>query len=114
MARRKSGPGSPTNIEVDKTTLGRALKSRRLVVPGFQRVYSWQLSRVKKLFGDFQAAMTRGQDSYFLGMIAFQATNPPCVIDGQQRLATTCIFLAAVRDAYLELGATEEAASITN
>jgi Protein of unknown function DUF262/Protein of unknown function (DUF1524) len=111
---KKSGSSSPTNIEVDKTTLGRILKSRRLVVPGFQREYSWQQHRVKKLFSDFQAAMTKGQDSYFLGTIVFQGTNPPSVIDGQQRLATTCIFLAAVRDAYLSLGATDEAKSITD
>jgi hypothetical protein len=111
---KRLASGSPTNIEVDKTTLGRVLKSRRLVVPGFQREYSWHAGRVKKLFSDFQSAMTKGQDSYFLGTIVFQATNPTCVIDGQQRLATTCIFLAAVRDAYLELGATEEAKSITD
>jgi hypothetical protein len=111
---RKPGPASPTNIEVDKTTLGRILRSRRLVVPGFQREYSWHHSRVRKLFSDFQAAMTKGQDSYFLGTVVFQSTNPPSVIDGQQRLATTCIFLAAVRDAYLKLGASDDAASITN
>src|SRR4029077_4007074 len=68
----------------------------------------------KKLFSDFHAAMTKGQDSYFLGTIVFQGTNPPSVIDGQQRLATTCIFLAAVRDAYLDLGAMDEAKSITD
>ena len=60
MAKRSA---SPTSIEVDKTTLGRVLKSRRLVVPGFQREYSWKKGRVDKLFGDFQAAMTRGQPS---------------------------------------------------
>jgi hypothetical protein len=111
---KKSVSSSPTNIEVDKTTLGRVLKSRRLVVPGFQREYSWKKDRVKKLFGDFKSAMTKGQDSYFLGTIVLQSTNPPGLIDGQQRLATTCIFLAAVRDQYLALGAKEEADSITN
>ena len=95
---------SPTNIEVDKTTLGRVLKARRLVVPGFQREYSWHPKRVKKLYSDFQAAMKRDQESYFLGTIVLQNTSPPGLIDGQQRLATTCFFLAAVRDAYLELG----------
>ncbi len=112
MASR-SGAASASNIDVEKTTLGRALKSRRLVVPPFQREYSWEHKRVAKLFSDFKAAMTRGQDSYFLGTVVFQATNPPGVIDGQQRLATTCVFLAAVRDKYLELGANDEAKSIT-
>jgi hypothetical protein len=58
--------------------------------------------------------MTKGQASYFLGTVALQDTHPPGLIDGQQRLATTCIFLAAVRDAYLDLGAKEDADSITN
>src|SRR5262249_52419950 len=113
MAKR-SGPASGTGIDVEKTTLGKMLKSQRLVVPGFQREYSWKPTRVKKLVSDFQAAMTKGQASYFLGTVALQDTHPPGLIDGQQRLATTCIFLAAVRDAYLELGAMDEAHSITN
>ncbi len=112
MAKRQAAL-SPTGIEVDKTTLGRILKSRRIVVPGFQREYSWKPARVKKLFTDFQAAMTKEQESYFLGTVVFQGTNPPSITDGQQRLATTCIFLAAIRDAYLELGAMDEAKSIT-
>jgi Protein of unknown function DUF262/Protein of unknown function (DUF1524) len=113
MAKR-SGPVSGTGIDVEKTTLGKMLKSQRLVVPGFQREYSWKPPRVRKLFSDFHAAMTKGQSSYFLGTVALQDTHPPGLIDGQQRLATTCIFLAAVRDAYLELGAEAEADSITN
>lgn len=113
MAKRSSA-ASPTSIDVEKTTLGRILKAHRLVVPGFQREYAWQVSRVKKLFSDFRTAMTRQQDSYFLGTIVLQGTNPPGLIDGQQRLATTSIFLAAVRDAFRELDADDDADSITN
>jgi hypothetical protein len=113
MAKRRGSTAS-ASIEVEKTTLGRILRSQRLVVPGFQREFSWKPTRVKKLFSDFQTAMTKGQASYFLGYIALQDTQPRGLIDGQQRLATTCIFLAAVRDAYLELGAKDEGDSITN
>src|SRR5438477_8989975 len=112
MAKRR-GSAASASIEVEKTTLGRILRSQRLVVPGFQREFSWKPGRVKKLFSDFQTAMTKGQSSYFLGYIALQDTHPRSLIDGQQRLATTCIFLAAVRDAFLDLGATKEGNSIT-
>ena len=47
--------------------------------------------------------MRKKQSYYFLGTVVLTPGQPPAVIDGQQRLATTCIFLAAVRDAYLRL-----------
>ena len=42
--------------------------------------------------------MGKQQASYFLGTLMFTPGRPQSVIDGQQRLATTMIFLAAVRD----------------
>ena len=92
-----------------QTTLAGALNAGRLVVPPYQRDYSWKPSRVRKLFADFENAMTQRQDAYFVGIVMLTPGDPPCVIDGQQRLATTTIFLSAVRDAFLALGKLEMA-----
>ena len=91
-------------IEVARSTLGGLLAIDRLAIPNFQREYSWKPSRVRKLFDDFHNALAvRHLPSYFLGSIVLTPGKPPAIIDGQQRLATTTIFLAAVRDAFLRL-----------
>ncbi|HZL38083.1 MAG TPA: DUF262 domain-containing HNH endonuclease family protein [Tepidisphaeraceae bacterium] len=99
-------------IEVVRTTLGGALRSAPLRVPNFQREYSWTPARVKKLFDDLNSAMAKRQASYFLGTIVLTPGKPPAVVDGQQRLATTCIFLSAVRDSFLSLGKLQDAKSV--
>src|SRR5436190_13017571 len=80
-------------IEMVKSTLGGALKNGPLRVPAFQREYSWKKDRVTKLFDDFANAMRKNQTSYFMGTVLLTPGRPPCIIDGQQRLATTTIFL---------------------
>lgn len=99
-------------IDVTRSTLAGALRNGPLRVPNFQREYSWQAPRVRKLFADFQTAMLKRQSSYFLGTIVVTPGHPPCIVDGQQRLATTCMFLAAVRDAFIGLGERGEAKTI--
>ncbi len=99
-------------IQVERMTLGGSLRHGPLSVPNHQREYSWKDERVRKLFDDFASAMTKRQASYFMGTIVMTPGRPPRVIDGQQRLATTMIFLAAVRDAFLELGKEGEADSV--
>jgi hypothetical protein len=99
-------------IDVVKTTLGGALKNGPLSIPNYQREYSWTSDRVRKLFDDMNNAMTKNHPSYFLGTIVLTPGQPPGVIDGQQRLATTSIFLSAVRDEFLRLGAEKDAKSI--
>ena len=99
-------------IDVVKTTLGGALRNGPLRVPKFQREYSWVPTRVRKLFDDIHNAMVKRQGSYFLGTVVLTPGSPPCVVDGQQRLATTTIFLAAVRDAFLDMKKEKDAKSV--
>lgn len=85
--------------------IGHLLKDRLFRVPPHQRSYKWDAEEhVRQLFRDVQDAMN-GSESYFLGMIVLKsgATKRDRVeiIDGQQRLATVSIFLAAVRDHFL-------------
>lgn len=80
-----------------------SLLTKSLRLPLHQREYSWEESHVKDLFSDVADAIA-SRPSYFLGTIVITTEDenaPGMVVDGQQRLATTTIFLAAIRDYYL-------------
>jgi Protein of unknown function DUF262/Protein of unknown function (DUF1524) len=87
-------------ISFEHKGIGSVLAQNRLVVPLNQREYSWEEDHVKELFQDFSSALAVKQGAYFLGTLVFTkgANDHPEVSDGQQRLATTSILLAAVRD----------------
>lgn len=87
-------------ISFEHKGIGSVLAQNRLVVPLNQREYSWEEDHVKELFQDFSSALAVKQGAYFLGTLVFTkgANDHPEVSDGQQRLATTTILLAAVRD----------------
>ena len=80
--------------------LGTVLKSNRLRVPPNQREYSWEKDNVLDLLQDIANAMESDRKVYFVGTIVLtKATEEQFEIaDGQQRLATTTIILAAIRD----------------
>ncbi|MHB9006195.1 MAG: DUF262 domain-containing protein, partial [Limisphaerales bacterium] len=80
--------------------LAGVLKYHQLVVQPNQRDYSWKESYVSKLFKDISKAISDGEQTYFLGTIVTipRPEGTLEVVDGQQRLATTAILLAAIRD----------------
>jgi hypothetical protein len=88
-------------IEFQEIGLGGILKAFRLKVPSNQREYSWTEREVTTLFTDLAKAISneRAQD-YFLGTIVTipRAHDVLEVADGQQRLATTAILLAEIRN----------------
>ena len=80
--------------------LARVLKDNHLKVPPNQREYSWEADHVSAMLKDLGNAFEEG-DEYFLGTIVtirHRDSDHLEVVDGQQRLATTAIILAAVRD----------------
>jgi hypothetical protein len=87
-------------IAFEQLGIGSVLKRYRLIVPVNQREYSWE-EEVSKLFTDFAKALNEeeGQD-HFLGTIVAVPRSPEIleVVDGQQRLATTAILLAEIRN----------------
>jgi hypothetical protein len=91
-------------IDFQYMGIASALKQHRLAVPPNQREYSWQTEHVKDLFQDLSDAIRTRKPTYFLGTIVFTTTAQGSleVTDGQQRLATTTIILAAIRDYYCE------------
>ena len=83
--------------------LASILGQNQLTVPPNQRDYSWTVREVKTLFQDFARSIADDDSNYFLGTIV---TIPRVdgrleVVDGQQRLATTAIMLAEIRN-YLQ------------
>ena len=76
----------------------------QLVIPPFQRVYSWEARQCEELFDDALAAGRAGAE-HFTGVVLY-SVDPECwtgremldIVDGQQRLTTFTILLAALAD----------------
>jgi hypothetical protein len=88
------------NFDFEIKGIGTLLKSSRLVVPPNQRSYMWSAEHVKALLQDFDEAINNDDSDYFLGTIVLvqKDREDPSIADGQQRLATTTILLARIRD----------------
>lgn len=88
-------------IEFSETGLGGILRQYRLRVPANQREYAWTEREITTLFTDLAKAIANERnDDYFLGTIVTIPKSPDLleVADGQQRLATTAILLAEIRN----------------
>src|SRR5215207_7429769 len=88
---------------------------RQYVVPYFQRTYSWRNPQWATLFEDILELYELFQGSahtHFLGSMVLlreggaEALPTTLVIDGQQRLVTLSLLLAAIRDLTRESNAT--------
>lgn len=88
------------------------------MVPPNQRSYAWEERNVRDLLQDINAEMSRNAPAapeYFLGIIVLVGGKDGralSISDGQQRLATTSIILARIRDIFIEIGQTQRASSI--
>lgn len=93
-------PDASDKISFEHKGIGDVIAHNRLVVPLNQREYSWEDRHVVALLEDFSKAIVEPNQTHFLGTIVLTrgAGNVPEVSDGQQRLATTTILLAALRD----------------
>lgn len=80
--------------------IGKLISAGRLRVPTNQREYAWEEQHVEALCGDISDAMTEKKEAYFLGTVVLERTKDGSlqVVDGQQRLATTTILIAVIRD----------------
>ena len=71
-----------------------------------QRRYKWRASQVKQLWGDIVNAYRQGQSSYFLGSLILERleNNTFSIIDGQQRVVSLSLLVAALRDSCEAIG----------
>ena len=93
-------PESKAQIAFQQVGVAGVLKQYRLVVPPNQREFSWTEKEVTTLLQDFAKAISDEESEYFLGTLVTIPRSPDLleVVDGQQRLATTAILLAAIRN----------------
>lgn len=77
-----------------------------LKVDDYQRTYAWTRDEISEFFTDLKDCVAQG-DYHFFGTLIFQTDHDASlarVVDGQQRLTTVFIFVAALRDAIMHLG----------
>jgi hypothetical protein len=98
-------PPKIDQIAITPETIGLALKNLRLAVPVHQRSYKWEPDNVTDLYQDLGSAMNENEPEYFLGSIVLVTRDDGQleVNDGQQRLATSMILIAAIRDYFLSI-----------
>src|SRR6266567_4555829 len=104
------------SIDFSHTGIGNVVRTERLAVPLNQREYAWLKEHVLALFHDLSKAINNNKPEYFLGTLVLTRgkNGVPKVTDGQQRLATVTILLAAIRDYFSERGDTMIVTSIEN
>lgn len=102
-------------METRQTDLARLLMGTKVfVIPQFQRHYKWKQAQWLSLFEDvvmqyesdaIQTGNLTANDGHFLGSIVLHPAPGPAstvsrylVIDGQQRLTTLMVLIAAARD----------------
>ena len=100
------------NIKPYDTQIQKVFQSAFYKIPRFQRPYSWDRGNIEDFWADVVAS---GKVGHFIGsMVLYLGKNSQdlFVVDGQQRLTTITIFLAALRDTLTEAGETALAKGI--
>ncbi|GAA7719597.1 DUF262 and DUF1524 domain-containing protein [Helicobacter pylori] len=95
-------------MKADVTTLLNFIKDNQknqLVIPIYQRLYSWEKEQCKQLWDDIiKIGGNDKMDGHFIGSILYvldditHSDNTLLIIDGQQRLTTITLLLTALRD----------------
>jgi len=115
MAKRNRLTNNSDETDIATLLSGDAVFS----IPYFQRSYKWKSERVKQLTDDISSIVDAESGFHFLGAIIIhgQAANPSDpkvyeVIDGQQRITTLFLFIAATIRILVECGESAEAAGL--
>ncbi len=95
-------------MKADATTLLKFIKDNQknqLVIPIYQRVYSWEKKQCEELWDDIiKVGGDDKMNGHFIGSILYvldgikHSDNALLIIDGQQRLTTITLLLTALRD----------------
>lgn len=78
---------------------------KRFIIPLYQRNYDWKEENCEQLFRDLMKLHKSGRESHFFGSIVSsspQGSEDRYIIDGQQRITTISLLLAALVNAYKE------------
>ena len=82
----------------------------QFVIPVFQRDYKWKEAHCEQLWNDVLSVASKGsRKGHFLGSVVYMPTGASSagftqwlLIDGQQRVTTISLLLAALRDHIIE------------
>lgn len=97
-------------VKANETTLQELIRGEQyLLVPLYQRPYSWEREQLAKLWADIELQVDQIEqgrmNTHFLGSVVLAPgpANSPgnsqwLVVDGQQRLTTLMVALCALRD----------------
>lgn len=93
-------------LEARLDGIGHLLADKYIVVPPYQRAYSWTDEQIEELLRDLSDAIRHKDAEYFLGTIVLikHQAGQHAVIDGQQRLATISILICAIRNYFAATG----------
>lgn len=99
--------------------IGKLIEERRLLaVPDHQRDFAWNDDdEVTTFLEDVERAMAEGRSEYFIGLIVLvkpKAGGAWEVLDGQQRLATTTMVYAGIREWLYGAGFAGDASKVQN
>ncbi len=104
----KSAKSGSAIMEAYATTLLNFIKDNQknqLVIPIYQRLYSWDKEQCKQLWDDIiEIGGNDKMDGHFIGSILYvldritHSNNALLIIDGQQRLTTITLLLTALRN----------------
>jgi uncharacterized protein with ParB-like and HNH nuclease domain len=85
------------DVKVEELLRSRIIYS----VPIFQRSYAWGDKEINDFLEDLESVYKNKDEEYFFGSMVFAPHEDKSkikILDGQQRLATIVLFLAAMRD----------------
>ncbi len=101
-------------ISIQLEGIGSVLKGKRFKVPAYQRSYAWEVEQVDDLLSDINEAIKNKEKEYFLGSIVVTGgdSNRYEVVDGQQRLTTVSLLIAAIKEIFEIEGDTEVVNSV--
>jgi len=91
--------------EIQSYSYGKIIEVyKKFTIPKFQRPYAWEKQQIK----DFFSAVIENDSPYFIGyLVCLPASHHEqerlSVVDGQQRLTTISLFIAALVKKYEEL-----------
>ncbi len=87
-------------MKAEEKTINDILSNKKYIIPSYQRPYSWNSDNALQLIDDIYTSFKEGTKEYFIGSLICIAKVADTyeVVDGQQRLTTIGIILAALKN----------------
>lgn len=104
-----------SQFEAGTFGIGELITQRKLFrVPPHQRSYAWSREEVVTFLQDIEAAFTSNAGEYFVGLVVIQGPEDGewTLLDGQQRLSTSTMIFASIRNWLAQNGLSDDSRQI--